>query len=122
MCKVIKASINGREFNIADIKLDCIRNIADAAEKCDYIDRIIVFGSSVENRCTEESDVDIAVFGNVSKSRCLTSKKYKDFTRQLYRFNDHAQSYDILYFKSGQTRDDFLMSEINKGELIYEKK
>ena len=121
MCKIVSIDIGGKKVNIADIKVDYILNIADAASKCSYIDKVVLFGSSIEDRCTDQSDIDIAVFGNVSKNRCLTSKKYKEFTSQLYRYNDHAQAYDILYFSTNQLKDNFIMEEINKGEVIYEK-
>ena len=119
MCKIVNLKLNDREIRVADVKKECIRNIADAAEKCRYIDRIVRFGSSLEDRCTNESDVDIAVFGNISKSRCLTSKEYKNFTHQLYRFDDYSQNYDILYFKTGSANNSFIRQEIEKGAVIY---
>ena len=119
MCRVVRLKLKDREIKVADIKKECVRNIVDAAQKCRYIDRIILFGSSIEDRCTKESDVDIAVFGNTSKTRCLTSKEYKDFTHQLYRFDDHSQSYDILYFKTGSANNSYIRREISKGEVIY---
>ena len=119
MCKIVKLKLNDREVRVADIKKDCIRNIVDAARKCRYIDRIVLFGSSLEDRCTNDSDVDIAVFGSIPKTRCLTSKEYKEFTHQLYRFDDYSQSYDILYFKTGSSDNSFIRQEINKGAVIY---
>lgn len=119
MCKIVTIDLNGRKIKVADIKQSCIRNIADAAEKCKHIDRIILFGSALEERCTDQSDVDIAVFGNLSKNKCLTSKEYKDFTHQLYRFDDYAQTYDILYFKTDSRENSFIRKEIEKGEVIY---
>ncbi len=119
MCKLVTIELNGREIRVADIKQDCIRNISDAAKNCKYIDRIVLFGSALEDRCTDQSDVDIAVFGNVSKNRCLTSKGYNDFARQLYRFDDFSQTYDILYFKTGSYDNNFIRQQIEKGEVIY---
>lgn len=119
MCKVVTMDLNGRKVKVADIKQNCVRNIADAAKKCRYIDRIVLFGSALEDRCTDQSDVDIAVFGNVTKKKCLTSKKYKDFTHQLYRYGDFTQAYDILYFKTGSNGNSFIRNEIEKGEVIY---
>jgi len=119
MCKVVSIHLNGRDIRVADIKQACVRNIADAAQKCRYIDQIILFGSALEERCTDQSDIDIAVFGSISKNRCLTSKEYKDFTHQLYRFDDHSQIYDILYFKTGSAKKSYIQQEIEKGEIIY---
>ena len=119
MCNLVKVQIDGKDIVLADIKKDCIHNIVDAAKKCKYINRIILFGSALEDRCTEESDVDIAVFGSLSKNKCLSTKEYKDFTRQLYSFDDFNQTYDILYFKNDSKDDSFIRREIEKGAVIY---
>ena len=61
MCQVTEMSIGGRTIRVADIKQKYIENIASAARECSYIDRVVLFGSSLENRCREESDIDLAV-------------------------------------------------------------
>ena len=119
MCRLVTLKLNGKDVQIADIKLDCVRNIVDAAQKCKYIDKVVLFGSVLNEKCKEQSDIDIAVFGNVAKNKCLSSKDYKEFTHQLYRFDDFAQTYDILYFRSGSANDSFIRREIDKGEVIY---
>ena len=119
MCKLVQIKIDNKLINVADLKERYIYNIVDAAKKCNYIDSIVLFGSSISERCKEESDIDIAVFGNVSKSRCLTSKSFKDFAKNLYLFDDYEQNYDILYFNSGQSADIGILGEISKGEVIY---
>lgn len=121
MCTVSMMDISGRSIKIADIKKKYMLNIIDAASKCDIIDRIVLFGSSIEERCTEDSDIDIAVFGNQIPSRALSSKKYERFARQLYAYDDHRQGYDILYFKQGTKTNSPIMENILKGEVIYER-
>lgn len=120
MCKVINTKIGKRSVRVADIKRKYLKNIVDAASECDYIDRIVLFGSSIETRCKEDSDIDLAIFGNVNKSKCLTSKKYERFLEKVYSFDEFSQSYDILYFKTGKVNDSAIMDDINKGELLYE--
>ena len=122
MCKLATITVDNRIIKVAENKKDYVQNIIDAAQKCDYIDRVILFGSSMTSKCTDESDIDIAVFGNVSRSRCLTSKKYKYFTHQIYGYNDFSQTYDVLYFRSGEKDDTLLMDEIKRGALLYERK
>ncbi len=39
MCRLVTLKLNGKDVQIADIKLDCVRNIVDAAKKCKYIDK-----------------------------------------------------------------------------------
>ncbi|MBR5970402.1 MAG: nucleotidyltransferase domain-containing protein [Lachnospiraceae bacterium] len=111
--------IGNRTIRVAGVKQKYIGNIIHAAEQCRYIERIVLFGSSVQDTCTVDSDIDLAVFGNVSKSKCLTSKQYREFTQKIYSFDNHEQAYDILYFKSSDQNNRFIMNEIDKGETIY---
>ena len=121
MCRVTEYSIDGRTIRMADIKQKYIPNIIDAAKKCDYIDRIILFGSALEERCEERSDIDLAIFGNQTKGRCLDSKKFRRFSDQLAMFDDFNQTYDLLYFKTGKAYDGLIMDRIAEGEVLYEK-
>ena len=108
MCKVSSMSVRNRTFRVADIKQKYMHNIVDAADKCDIIQRVVLFGSSIEERCKETSDIDLAVFGTQVPSRALTSKKYERFARQLY-------------FKTGATSKSSIMDDINRGEIVYER-
>ena len=119
MCKVVKMKIGDRTIRVADIKKKYIENIVDAAKECDYIDRVVLFGSSIESRCKEDSDIDLAVFGNVCMSRCLTSKKYKRFVDKIYSFDNYWQSYDMLYFRTGVRDKSPILNDISEGEVIY---
>ena len=121
MCKVIETEINGKRIHIADIKEKYIINIVNAAEKCSIIDRIMLFGSCIEERCNESSDIDLAIFGNQTEYKALRSKEYDRFTDQLYQFDDSGQSYDLLYFITDKTYHGKIVEDIQKGELIYAK-
>ena len=46
---------------------DYMKNIADAARGCEYIDRVILFGSSTRDTCKEESDIDSFLDGYVGE-------------------------------------------------------
>ena len=121
MCRVTPMDIGSRQIRVAEIKQKYIRNIIDAARECDLIDRVVLFGSSLQERCCENSDIDIAVFGNQPRSRALTSKKYERFARQLYTFDNNAQAYDILYFKSHSGDTSPILQEISRGEELYSR-
>lgn len=122
MCKVNTMSIDNRSFKVADIKSKYMKNIVEAAKKCDYIIRIILFGSSIDERCTEQSDIDLAIFGIQNRSKVLTSKKFDLFAKQLYLFDECKQSYDLLYFKENSKNEGRIFEEIKKGEILYERK
>lgn len=121
MCKVTEMKVGNYTVKVADIKTKYIQNIADAAADCDYIDKIILFGSAISNTCKESSDIDLAVFGPQSKGKTLTSAGYRRFLDRLSSFDDFNQTYDVLYFKTGANNRSLLMSDIEKGEVLYAK-
>ena len=119
MCRVKTTTIQDTTFNVAEIKEKYIRNVIDAASQCDLIDRIVLFGSSTSTKCKDDSDIDLAIFGNETEYKALRSKKYDRFTSQIYSFDDSGQSYDLLYFVTGKQYKGLIMNDIENGELIY---
>jgi len=119
MCKVVEMNVDGKTIHVADIKQKYIRNIVDAAGKCDIIDRIMLFGSSTQSRCKDDSDIDLAIFGNQSEYKALRSKQYGAFTDQLYNYDNSGQSYDLLYFASNKKYSGRILEDIENGEMIY---
>ena len=118
MCRLVKVNNN----YVADIKKKYILNIAEQAKQCANIHRIVLFGSALEERCTDRSDIDIAVFGKKSQSEYRRSKEFKNFQRQLFSFEgDFSQDYDILYFCEGKPTDDPILANINQGAEIYRR-
>ena len=117
MCELVQYK-DGRY--VADIKLKHIKNVSDQAEKCKNISRIVLFGSSTEERCTDLSDIDIAVFGQMPKAKYLGSKEFKRFQDGLFLY-DLNQDYDILYFRDGQDHSDPIMTDIGRGTEIYRR-
>lgn len=121
MSSITEVRVGNFTIRVADIKKKYIQNIADAAADCDYIDRVVLFGSSIRNNCKESSDIDLAVFGSRPKGRTLTSAGYRRFLEKLSAFDDFKQTYDVLYFKSGSRNNSAILSDIEKGEVIYAK-
>lgn len=117
MCKMVKYRNHGY---IADIKLPHVNNITELASKTKHIRKIVLFGSSIEDRCTTDSDIDIAVFGPLSKGRYIDSTEFRAFKNGLFRF-DRDQDYDVLYFKENSKHNDAIMIDINKGIEIYRR-
>ena len=117
MCKLVQLD---KDKYVADIKLHHIRNIALQAKRAKNIERIMLFGSATEERCTKTSDIDIAVFGRKTKGRYLDSKEFMAFHDALYQF-DWDQDYDVLYFQEGTHKDDSIMLDISQGVEIYRR-
>ena len=117
MCRLVKW--NGNRY-VADIKYDHILNITKQAQKCKNIHRIMLFGSSLEERCSDRSDIDIAVFGTMPKGKYIDSKEFRMFKKGLFEF-DWDQDYDVLYCEEhGKKRGDIL-AEIDHGIEIYRR-
>ena len=117
MCRMV--SFEG-DKKVADIKLRHIKNIAEQASTANNINRIVLFGSATEERCTERSDIDIAVFGYLSKAAYLRSKEFKQFQDRVFLF-DMDQDYDILYFSENKNNRDPILQNINMGTEIYRR-
>ena len=105
---------------VADIKKSYILNIAEQAKRCDNISRVVLFGSALDTRCTEQSDIDIAVFGKRPQTEYLRSREFKEFQHRLFAFS-FAQDYDILYFCDSADNQSAIMGDILKGTEIYRR-
>ncbi len=125
MCEMAVLKTNtGTQIHVADIKKTIIERIILIASVCKEIDYIILFGSSLENKCTERSDIDIAIISNTSRSKFLRSKSYSRFTTALYNI-DEEQCYDILQFNSMEDlkkkSSPVCRDIVNKGKIIYRR-
>ena len=125
MCKLVKIQSNtGEDILVADIKADIIKQIILLASKCSKIEHIYLFGSSLEERCKESSDIDLAIISNVTRAKLFHSKSYDEFLDKLYDINID-QDYDILQFNSLdilKRRKEFICKDIlTKGKTIYQR-
>lgn len=123
MCKLVKLDDNIAIY-VADIKADTISQIAAFARLCPKIDYIYLFGSCLETRCTNDSDIDLAIVANIAMSKLANNRGFRQFKEKLYTI-DANQDYDFLYFKSVdqmKNSTDFVCKDIiEKGKIIYEK-
>ena len=127
MCELVKIKTNfGEEVSIAEIKREHISNLIKHAENCKPIIEIILFGSSIEERCTSSSDIDIAIISNKTVTELDKTSSFKRFLFNVHSF-DIAQEYDRLYFKSfdeiEKNKDNIPICKelIQKGKRIYRR-
>lgn len=125
MCKLVKITNSlGEQIEVAEIKADTIKKIVKIAKICDKIDYIYLFGSSVEERCTDESDIDLAIISNVSASKLCNRSSYREFKERLYAI-DTDQEYDRLQFNSlkaiRNSKEPVCLDIISKGKLLYQR-
>lgn len=125
MCKlaVLRTDTN-TQIQVADIKKPIIEKIILIARSCKEIDSIILFGSSLENKCTEQSDIDLAIISSTTRAKFLRSNSYQKFTTALYHI-DEEQQYDILQFNSMEDlkrkSSPVCRDIVNKGKVIYRR-
>ncbi len=93
---------------------------SEQARKAKDIQRIMLFGSSLEERCTKDSDIDIAVFGDKTKGSYIDSKEFRGFKSGLFKF-DIDQAYDVLYFKEKADYKDEIMIDSRNGLEIFRR-
>ena len=120
MCNLTAIDINNKKVMVADIKKDFILNIINSVRHCNAINKVVLFGSSTGNNCSEQSDIDIAVFGDKTRSKMLSSKDYRAFVDAVCGF-ELAQDYDILYFGSEKMQTPSIMKDISRGVVLYER-
>lgn len=127
MSRLIKIKNNiGDTITVAENKKRHIENIIKAAEKCKQITGIILFGSALEERCTDKSDIDLAIISCRTVNELSKTVGFKKFLADIYAI-DEKQEYDRLYFKYFeeiiQKRDKVpICAElVQKGKIIYRR-
>lgn len=120
MGQLVEMKINDKIIKIADVKRKYIENIMECAGNYGFIDRVVLFGSSLTENCNDGSDIDIAIFGNKSQSQCFRLKAYAELLSKIYGY-DLGQEYDILYFQSGKKYSEAIFEDVMKGVVLYER-
>lgn len=127
MCRLVTLQTNyGTNINVAEIKKKHIENILSSAPLCKQISAIMLFGSSLEERCTNNSDIDLVIISDNSLNKLSQTKAFDKFMNNLYSY-DMEQEYDRLYFKSmkeiEEKKDDIpICNELmQKGKIIYRR-
>lgn len=127
MCRLVTIQTNyGTSIDVAEIKKKHIENILNSAPLCKQISAIMLFGSSLEKRCTNKSDIDLVIISNSTLNKLSQLKAFDMFMNCLYSY-DMEQEYDRLYFKSikeiEEKKDDIpICNELmRKGKVIYRR-
>lgn len=126
MCKLVNIRSNSNELiSVADIKSNIIKEIIKLADRCDKIECIYLFGSSLEDRCKDSSDIDLAIISNITRSKLFQNKAFKEFKRQIYNL-DTDQEYDFIQFNSldalTKSKDNICNEILTKGKIIYRRR
>lgn len=65
MCKLVPFKAQtGKTVMVADIKVDKLNKYLEMFPKLTSIDKVVLFGTALSDRCTEESALDLLLFYN----------------------------------------------------------
>lgn len=129
MCQMVNVKTNfDTEIEVADIKKEIVENIVQAAGECARIGEIILFGSVIESRCTEDSDIDMLVVSDTARSKLYRDKGYQEFLKKLHDKDDYEQLYDVIcvhnmdVINRGQKMTGLFREAIKNGKTLYRRK
>lgn len=118
MCNLVPMKLCGQTVNIAEHKVEKIKKYLEVFPKLKSVDKVYLFGSTLETRCTENSDIDLLFV-------------YND--RKLFH---HEMSWDMLDIFQESAEDVALRipenydikcamgavkTALTKGKVIYER-
>lgn len=97
MCKLVGIDTNfDTRIMVADIKTEYIVNILEKADICKDICSIYLFGSVLNEECKADSDIDILVVSDITRSKLYRTKNFKRFLMELHEKDDYFQQYDVI--------------------------
>ena len=124
MCTLVSINTcNNESIKVAQNKAPFIKNIIDISKDYSYILKIILFGSSLTEECSDDSDIDIMLVSDVPRSKLYKNKSYRDFLRRIHDKDDYSQQYDVIcvYGAEVDREDDFYRNVRENGQLLYAK-
>ena len=97
MCMLVNVDTNfNTNIMVADIKEEYVVNILEKARICSNISSIYLFASVLSEECNEDSDIDLLVVSDISRSRLYKTKSYGRFLTGLHDRDDYFQQYDVI--------------------------
>lgn len=127
MSKLMEIETNfGSTVKVSEVKAAYIKQLIELAAICPKIESIILFGSSLDERCTEYSDIDFIIVSELTVGALCNLKSYQNFSSKFFGLSNY-QDYDVLYFKPGEIEAKCdkitICKEIyTKGREVYRRK
>lgn len=96
-------------------KHELARQLVDCLKEEKEIRKIVIFGSFME--ADEPHDLDVAIFQDSTESYLPLALKYRKKVRPISRIIP----LDLIPVTANASADDWFLSEILEGEVIYER-
>ena len=90
------------------------KELCESLQSENEIRKIIIFGSFL--KLNDPKDIDLAIFQDSNESYLKLALKYRKLTRKISK----TIPIDIIPLRK-DISDSFILSEIEAGELIYER-
>ncbi|MCD8223019.1 MAG: nucleotidyltransferase domain-containing protein [Clostridiales bacterium] len=123
MCKLMPFVLeNGNTIQVSEYKIDRLKQYVKMFSTLNGVDRVILFGSALEERCRKDSDMDFCMlYPDEQKSL------YRENLKKMWRLYPESSYDDFLSFDTKRfDENDHLYTVIqdikNKGVVIYDRK
>ncbi|MBI1870553.1 MAG: nucleotidyltransferase domain-containing protein [Chlamydiae bacterium] len=98
----------------APLKKELTKELVSCLSSDKEIQRIVIFGSFLKSE--NPHDMDVAIFQSSNKSYLQLALKYRKQIRPVLL----KIAVDIIPVRP-HVQNDFFLSEINRGEIVYER-
>lgn len=119
MCKLVPFKTQpGEIVMVADTKVDKLNKYLEMFPRLGSIDKVILFGSTLEERCTPDSDIDLLLFYNDR-----LQYRYDMSITLLDEFPDscYDDTLGISIHRDLSTSVGAVREALNKGVILYDR-
>lgn len=119
MCKLVPFKTQPGEIAmVADTKVDKLNKYLEMFPRLSSIDKVILFGSTLEERCTPDSDIDLLLFYNDR-----LQYRYDMSITLLDEFPDscYDDTLGISIYRDLSTSVGAVREALNKGVILYDR-
>ncbi len=117
MCRLVPLQLgNGKTVNVAEYKIEKLKRYLEVFPLLSSIDKVVLFGSALETRCREESDIDFLLYYNDR------GKFREDMSLRLPELFPDSVYDDMLRLPTGTKAERGAQREAeDKGVVFYER-
>lgn len=113
---------------ISPLKRELVRRISQKASENEYVERLMIFGSSIRDNCRKDSDIDICI--SWTEDPYDSEKIYKPFVSSYKPFVSELRHYisaitegnaDVVNLNHIYRYEPFIKKAVEQAVLVYHK-